>query len=114
MELVETTIAGEIVRLRLANDAARDVATEWLDIAVRTTPDRAQPLTALQADALQHARNVINDALRQIEDHLNLNPPLPPKAEKREPSNEKPIRGFSSTAPVTRAASLAASVDQCL
>jgi hypothetical protein len=53
MELVETTIAGVIVRLRLANAVDRAAATEWIDIAVKTNPDPSQPLTAIQGDALQ-------------------------------------------------------------
>ena len=71
MELVETTIVGDSVRMRLADSAARDLATEWLDILVKTDPDRAQPLTAIQADALRRARNAIDAALRAISDHLS-------------------------------------------
>lgn len=70
MELVETIVAGAIVRLRLADNADRAAAIESIDIVVKTGPDRAQPLTAIQADALLRAQTALTSALATIEDHL--------------------------------------------
>lgn len=70
MELIETIVNATTVRLLLSDNSVHDEATEWFYIVVKTNPDRAQPLTAIQGDALLRARSAIDQALRAIADHL--------------------------------------------
>lgn len=74
MELIETIVNAAAVRLLIADNAVHDEATEWLYIVVKTNPDSTQPLTAIQADALQRARSIIDAEMRRLRSLASRNP----------------------------------------
>ena len=72
IELRETTIAGSIVRMQLADHADPAQAVQWLHFQVNAekTGDEWY-LVAIQRVALHHARDVIDAEIRRVEGVLN-------------------------------------------
>jgi len=78
MNIIETTISGTSVRMRVANDADPAKATEWVEFQVPCGPlvldnktlvgnPQRQHLGAMQIAALRRAQTAVNTAIREIE-----------------------------------------------
>lgn len=74
MEIIETTLTPHTVRLRFADSTDPGEATEWLDILVKSPIDPTLPLTAIRANALLRARNIIDDEIERLRSLASLRP----------------------------------------
>lgn len=73
LKLIETTVAGPMVRMLYADKAPKEQAAQWVEIFVKSEGDDNRRLGVIQKDALQCVQTLLNaenNRLRCLADSL--------------------------------------------
>jgi hypothetical protein len=67
MQIVETTVTAEVVKVTLANNSDKETATERLHLEFPTARNEGQFLGDIHQGALRRARDAIDAEIQRLE-----------------------------------------------